>query len=182
MFPFNSGHGKHFVKSYSNISDVQLLSLSPALFHAALGTEKTHFQVCKMQLLRVNRSIATTFYKPPVKGTPLENLGQSSPSPWFILLKGPMINILFLLFLLYLVPVAWLPACSISNSLWALEHIYFPSAPSLLATALMHPWRSEFWKLQPRKTLKAVEGPFSPLDSHTLNAVTPAPRTQQSLV
>ena len=116
-FPFKSGHRMHFVKRYSNFSDVQLLSLSPALFHAALGTEKTHFQVCKMQLFRVNCSIARTFCKPPVKGAPFKNLGQSPPGPWFILLKGPMINIFFLLFccIYFLLPDYLLPASVIAS-------------------------------------------------------------------
>ena len=82
--PFENGHEKHFVKSCSNMADVQLSSFSLGLLYAALGTQKTHsWAICRSVKCACSESIAIWLEDSTshlLRLLQAEALGLSSPS------------------------------------------------------------------------------------------------------
>lgn len=139
---------------------MQLLELRKLIFRLFSGLWDA--------VLRVDCSMARSFYKPPVKAPPCRSPG--TIFPWLLthVAQGAKGKCLFPTVLLYLLPVAWLPASSISNSLWALEYIYFPSALSLLGAAFNAPLKIRVLEITAQKSTQSRRGIIFSLGfSHT---------------
>lgn len=117
----NDGHGKYFIECCSKISDVQQSCLSPALLYATLGTEKTHLQaIFRSVRCSCSESVVTWLEGSTnhlLRVPHAETLGQSFSSSWLMSLKGPKVNIFFLLFccIYFLLPNYLPPASAIAS-------------------------------------------------------------------